>query len=247
MPANLLRSKSKGILSFVEGYCLRLFLSLVRFAPKRIRKCLMIISLRLYWRFYVYLKLIISAYHNGTSPKHIYDWGIHSFFMKHISEGMTVLDIGCGEGLLTKKISQKAGKVIAYDINLRSIETARKINSADNIEYFVGDALECLQQGKYDVVILSSILTFVNDQESFLNKLHEVADTLLIRETRYDNDYTVLLSREFGIRKSLYYEYTKEELEQKLRETGWEVVNSWDTYDIFLNAKSMLSGGHQNP
>ena len=198
----------------------------------------MVTALRLHWACYRYLGLIVSTCHGGTSPKHIYDWGIHSFFNRHVSSDMTVLDIGCGEGSLTKKIAQRVNEVTAYDFNRRSIETARKKNSADNIEYFVGDALEALPQGKYDAVILSSILTFVDEKDVFLAKLHDVTNTLLIRETRYDNDYIVLLSKEFGIRKSPYYEYTKEEIVNKLRETGWEITDSWDTYDIFLKAES---------
>jgi len=212
---------------------------LFKIVPKRIQKYIMIVSLKLHWKILKYLGvIIIPAYHNNISPKHIYNWGMHNFFLKHVNKNMTVLDIGCGEGFLTAKIASKTKRVVAYDSNPKYIETAKRKNNASDIQYFIGDALKDLPKGRYDCVILSSILTFVGDVDLFLNKLHGLTDTLLIRETRYDNHYFVLLSQEFGIKKSDYYEFTKEELINKLKQTGWEIEESFDTYDIFLIAKT---------
>lgn len=208
------------------------------FFPRRVRKILMLASLWCYRKYFDYLSVVISAYHDGISPKHIYNWGMHKFFLEHINQDMTILDIGCFDGMLTKKIAQKSKKVVAYDYNSESIKKAKKINAAENIQYFVGDALEDLPQAKFDAVILSSILTFVNEVELFLNRLHNLTNTLLIRETRYDDSYITLLLREFGMKKSNWVEYSKQELVNLLNRTGWEITDSVDTYDIFLKAKT---------
>lgn len=226
----------------IINYAVNMLFNLIRLildiSPKNIQKLWMIGSLWAYRQFFNYLNIIISAYHNGVSPKHIYSWGMHNFFLKYVNRDMTVLDIGCGDGTLTGKIAEKVKKIVAYDCNPQNIEIAKRINNSENIRYFVGDALQDLPQVKFDVVILSSILSFVDDVR-LLNNLHNITDTLLIRETRYDNCYTVLLSEEYGIPKSIWAEYTMQELLDLLSKTGWKVADIWDTYDMFLKAESM--------
>ena len=51
----------------------------------------------------------------------------------------TVLDVGCGTGHLTRRISEEAKCVVGVDPSKRSIEVARnKVTSAENIDFFLG-------------------------------------------------------------------------------------------------------------
>ena len=56
----------------------------------------------------------------------------------NIKKGITVLDLGCGTGYLTKVITEKVGaegKVVAVDPDGERLKIAREKNSASNIEY----------------------------------------------------------------------------------------------------------------
>jgi len=51
----------------------------------------------------------------------------------------TVLEIGAGYGNLTEKLAQKAGKVIAIEVDS---ELASSLNQLENVELIIGDAME---------------------------------------------------------------------------------------------------------
>lgn len=75
---------------------------------------------------------------------------------KHISEKSTVLDIGCGSGILSiAALLLGAGSAVGVDIDAQSVKVAKEnaqINDvAEKAEYFVGDLADKVT-GKYSVV-----------------------------------------------------------------------------------------------
>lgn len=56
---------------------------------------------------------------------------------KHVTEGMTALDVGCGPGYFTEKMAQlvgKTGKVIALDMQQGMLDKVRKKINGKDIE-----------------------------------------------------------------------------------------------------------------
>lgn len=53
-----------------------------------------------------------------------------------------VLDLCCGNGFITKSISENAGRVTGIDFSSKLIEVAGKYNSSKNIEYIYGNILD---------------------------------------------------------------------------------------------------------
>jgi SAM-dependent methyltransferase len=53
-----------------------------------------------------------------------------------------VTDLCCGNGLITKAISQQVERVLAVDFSKSLIDYARRFNSSGNIEYLVKDVLK---------------------------------------------------------------------------------------------------------
>jgi SAM-dependent methyltransferase len=63
----------------------------------------------------------------------------------------TALDIGCGEGMLTRELRQRLPLVTGIDVHAPSLDVARSYD--DDIEYVEGDALLYpFERGSFDVV-----------------------------------------------------------------------------------------------
>ena len=75
-------------------------------------------------------------------------------------KGETILDIGCGTGDLTKKISEQCGKVIGIDNSNEMIQSAQK--KYPEISFIHNDAknYQLDEKGKLTVVILLFIVSF---------------------------------------------------------------------------------------
>jgi ubiquinone/menaquinone biosynthesis C-methylase UbiE len=72
------------------------------------------------------------------------------------SKGATILDVGCGTGLISRHLS--SNRIIALDINRWAVEKA-KLHSPGRVQCVVGDA-ECLPlaSNTFDMVICTDVL-----------------------------------------------------------------------------------------
>jgi len=70
-----------------------------------------------------------------------------------IAENDVVLDVGAGRGELTVKLAERAGKVIAVELDPKLAEEARRrLKGYDNVELLVGDILKLKPTGFNKVV-----------------------------------------------------------------------------------------------
>lgn len=68
------------------------------------------------------------------------------------------LDIGCGTGEFTQKLSKKVKSVYGIDLSPVMVEEAMKRHSEENIQYSIQDFDELNEEMKYDFIV--SIATF---------------------------------------------------------------------------------------
>lgn len=101
----------------------------------------------------------------------------------HIKDGMTVLDIGCGSGILAvASVILGAKSAVGVDIDAQSVKTAREnaeINGiTDRTEFLVGDLADKVS-GKYDVIcanivadvvirLMDGVKEYMNDDTLFI-------------------------------------------------------------------------------
>lgn len=85
-------------------------------------------------------------------------------------KGLSVLDIGCGGGLLAEPLARLGAKVTGIDTTASAIAAAKKHAAAGglSIDYRLSAIERFKPAGKFDVVIASEVLEHVSDAATFL-------------------------------------------------------------------------------
>ncbi len=100
-----------------------------------------------------------------------------------ITPGMTILDLGCGTGVITQPLAQSlqsSGQVLALDIQAPLMERARQRIAAADLEERVHFYLSDLQTAPIsphttDLIVLGSVLGEIPDLHACLIRLFEIA------------------------------------------------------------------------
>jgi SAM-dependent methyltransferase len=92
----------------------------------------------------------------APGPERVWNHNIHyhRVLLAALPESCgTALDVGCGEGILARRLRERADRVVAIDRDEASIALARRSDAAAGVEYHVGDFLTAaLEPGQFDVV-----------------------------------------------------------------------------------------------
>ena len=167
-------------------------------------------------------------YGDGIHPKH-YLTKYHNFFINHIEEGETVIDIGCGLGAVAIDIASMHKKcfVMGIDINKENIDKARQLKRNTSLKNIVFrcDDINNLLEIKADVVILSNILEHIEERREFLQNIIKKtsAKKYLIRVPLFERDWQIPLRKELGID---YFSDVDHKVEHKLEEFKSEIFIS---------------------
>jgi len=153
----------------------------------------------------------------------------HDFFLGNIDAADIVLDVGCGNGSVSRDVAKKAKYVVGIDIDGNKIKDAKNNFLLDNIEYICGDIINQSFKQKFDVVILSNVLEHIEDRIGLLKKIKEMGDKFLIRVPMINRSWIVLYKKELGIeyRSDCTHriEYTMEDFTGELEKTGLKIKN----------------------
>ncbi len=85
-----------------------------------------------------------------------------------------VLEVGCGEGLLARELSNVARRVTAIDVDVASIEVARREAAAPNVEYVLADFFaHPFANASFDAVVSVALLHHV-DAASGLERMADL-------------------------------------------------------------------------
>lgn len=79
----------------------------------------------------------------SQNSQEMWDYGSRStiipFFQKYVKSGETVLDVGCGDGYGTYKLSRAGYKACGVDLSEQMIEKGKKRGEHSNLSFIVGD------------------------------------------------------------------------------------------------------------
>jgi SAM-dependent methyltransferase len=142
----------------------------------------------------------------------------------------SVLDAGCGTGILLERISEKFPHVrlTGVEYSPQGLEIARQ--RLPNSEFHVLDLSRQVLSGKFDLVTCIDILEHIPDDRAALRNLMAMTGGHLI--------LSVPLGRLFKVeaeRMGHVHGYTRADLETKIREAGLEIVRSFQWGFPFYN------------
>ncbi|CAM3538097.1 methyltransferase domain-containing protein [Marinicrinis lubricantis] len=93
--------------------------------------------------------------------------GSHKRLAALLSEGMHVLDVGCGTGAITRGIAEAvgpSGRVVGVDHNSSLIEKARSAHGdVPGLTFETGDVYALCYDGEFDIVTSARVLIWLSD------------------------------------------------------------------------------------
>lgn len=103
-----------------------------------------------------------------------------AFFLPYLHSGMTVLDCGCGPGLITIGLAEvvEPGLVVGMDIEASQVESADSKTSdlsISNLRFETGDVYQLTYaDNTFDAVFSHALLEHLNDPLKALREMHRV-------------------------------------------------------------------------
>lgn len=104
-----------------------------------------------------------------------------SFFTRHLSSGMRLLDCGCGPGTITIGLAESVapGEVVGIDFAEEEVIRARTLarqRRVDNVRFEVGDATKLeFAESSFDAVFFHGLLCHLNQPITALREARRVA------------------------------------------------------------------------
>ncbi len=94
---------------------------------------------------------------------------------KQLPTGAEVLDVGCGNGVISRGLGEKGFNVKGIDVSDKAIARARELNKFPNVKFDVVSAEQLVADGQtYHAVICSEVLEHLNEPGKLLGVLHQV-------------------------------------------------------------------------
>lgn len=99
---------------------------------------------------------------------HQKEWGTRIISELHLAGEETILDLGCGDGVLTKQLADRVprGKVLGIDASVEMIETAKELEGV-NLSFLCLDIVEMAFDSDFDLIFSNAALHGLKTTEGF--------------------------------------------------------------------------------
>ncbi len=104
---------------------------------------------------------------------HQKEWGTRVIDELPLTGKERILDLGCGDGVLTERLAQRVpdGRVIGIDSSWNMIETARKLER-ENLAFRLMDIEMLNFEYQFDVIFSNATLQWVRDHRKMLQRVY---------------------------------------------------------------------------
>ena len=113
-----------------------------------------------------------SGYRNYTDIKRLKF--IINALDEYVAPGSNILDVGCGNGLISMSIGKSGHNVLGIDISEKAIKKAIEKNDLPNVNFAVAGAEQLSEsETRYDAVICSEVLEHLNEPADLLKYIYK--------------------------------------------------------------------------
>ena len=107
------------------------------------------------------------------ASRHQKEWGTRLILELNLTGKESILDLGCGDGVLTEQLSLLApeGKVVGIDASEGMIKTARQLEKY-NLQFYHMDMADMAFKEEFDVIFSNAALHWVKDHSLLLRHSH---------------------------------------------------------------------------
>ncbi|WP_342306464.1 methyltransferase domain-containing protein [Methanolobus sp. ZRKC5] len=181
-----------------------------------------------------------QKYEKFSKPQQ--DWGSRLMDELDLQGDECILDLGCGNGLLTEKLAKKVpdGRVVGVDSSVSMLEQAN-YHKADNMEFRLLDMEDMIIEEKFDVIFSNAALHWVKDHSHVLNTIHDSLKSNGIMRVQFAGKGNCIhiagvmmeaisspeFESEFRSFEWPWYMPDKGEYEELLRLSGFEQYRVW--------------------
>lgn len=183
---------------------------------------------------------------------------------RHTKNPRNILEIGCGAGYISYKLAKKYPKaqVTAIDISDKSIELAKKVFKARNLNYFCTTIENFQSEKKFDLIVLFDVYEHIADEmkvsfnkalSNYISKDTTVffsfpTPTLLAYQRKYtpsalqpvDEDITIFTLCNFAKQSNLSLKYYNEVNIYKQGDYAHVVFASNENWSEYVNHNLLL-------
>ncbi len=100
---------------------------------------------------------------------------IKNTLQENLPAGAEVLDVGCGNGVISRSLGAAGYHVKGVDISEKAIERAQALNKWPNVRFEVKSAEQLVADGnRFHAIICSEVLEHLHHPEQLLKVLHEI-------------------------------------------------------------------------
>jgi 2-polyprenyl-3-methyl-5-hydroxy-6-metoxy-1,4-benzoquinol methylase len=132
-------------------------------------------------------------------------------------EGQTVLDVGCGSGLLSKALLSKGYSVVAIDDDPKAVEITKK----KGITSYVASINDWGISEKFDCIICADVLEHIDNDQEIIKKIYSMLNPngcLIVNVPSYQ-----FLFGQHDIALGHKRRYSNRELKNKLQSSGFKI------------------------
>ena len=185
--------------------------------------------------FYCYMAYIFRAvawrqackYYGSAMTQRRGD--MSEFVLSKIGPGMSVIDVGCAEGNLTRLLARKAKKVVAVEIDKKYLDMIDKDDKAlGNVTFINGDIIDLNFDEIFDMSVLIHAIEHMENAPDILKKISKIAKMIVVETPDQESDWLTSTLIDLGIDERgddkhvrLYDAIT---LKEELENSGWGKV-----------------------